>query len=103
MSYSALSDSFKYLWYGSTAIRSMFTLTVQGSTESDVCRRQILMTKVDPCTVRVKARNTNNKYNINLKNYSYLFNLRPNIREFEFPKTALLQPLKREINIMNII
>ena len=32
MSYSALSDSFEYLCYGSTAIRNVFTLTVRGST-----------------------------------------------------------------------
>ena len=30
MSYSALSDSFDYLCYGSTAIINMFTLTVWG-------------------------------------------------------------------------
>ena len=32
MSWSALSDSFEYLCYGSTAIRNIFTLTVRGST-----------------------------------------------------------------------
>ena len=32
MSSLALSDSFEYLWYGSTAIRNIFTLTVRGST-----------------------------------------------------------------------
>ena len=34
---SALSDSFEYLCYGSTAIRNMFALTARGSNlESDV-------------------------------------------------------------------
>ena len=32
MSLSALSDSFEYLCYGSTAVRNMFTLTARGST-----------------------------------------------------------------------
>ena len=32
MSQLALSDSFEYLCYGSTAIRNMLTLTVLGST-----------------------------------------------------------------------
>ena len=32
MSSLALPDSFEYLCYGSTAIRNIFTLTVQGST-----------------------------------------------------------------------
>ena len=65
MSSLDFSDSFKYLCYGFTAIRIICTLTVRGSTlvvriwrlqssESDyVYRRQILMTKVDPCPVRV--------------------------------------------------
>ena len=54
MSYSALSDSFEYLCYGSTAIRNIFSLSVRGSTlESEVCRRQILTTKVDPRAVSV--------------------------------------------------
>ena len=30
--YSALSDSFEYLCYGSTASRNIFTSTVRGST-----------------------------------------------------------------------
>ena len=30
MSYSGLSNSFEYLCYGSTAIRNIFTRTVQG-------------------------------------------------------------------------
>ena len=51
MSYSSLSDLFEYLFYGSTAIRYIFSLTVRGST---FYRRQILMTKVDPRAVRVK-------------------------------------------------
>ena len=54
MSYSALSDSFEYLCYRSTAIRNIFSLTVRGST-LDVRFRQILTTKVDPRAVRVKA------------------------------------------------
>ena len=48
MSYSALFDSFEYLCYGSTAIRNILS-------ESDVYRRQILTTKVDPRAVRVKG------------------------------------------------
>ena len=32
MSYLALSDSFEYLWYGSTAIRNSSALRVHGST-----------------------------------------------------------------------
>ena len=44
----ALSDSFEYLCYGSTAIINIVTLT-----ESDVCRRQIMTTKFNPRTVRV--------------------------------------------------
>ena len=35
---------------------NMFTLTVRGSSESDFCRRQVLPTKVDSRTVRVKDR-----------------------------------------------
>ena len=57
MSSLALSDSFEYLWYKSTAIRNIFTLTVRDRlqpSESDVNRRQILTTKVDPRAVRVK-------------------------------------------------
>ena len=58
MSVLALSDSFEYLCYGSTASINIFTLSVRGSTwtsESDVCRRQILTCKVDPCAVRVNV------------------------------------------------
>ena len=72
----ALSDSFEYLCYGSTTIRNIFILTARGSTldvrilrlqtsdsddkrrlksESDVYRRQILTTKVDPRAVRVNV------------------------------------------------
>ena len=56
MSQLALSDSFDYLCYGSMSIRNIFTLSVWGglyTSESDVCRRQILMAKVDPRPVRV--------------------------------------------------
>ena len=56
MSWLALTASFEYLCYGSTTI-IIVTLTVQESTldsESDVYRRQILTSKVDPPTVRVK-------------------------------------------------
>ena len=52
MSYSALSDSFKYLCYGSTTIINMFTLTVRRATFDT---RQILTTKVDPRAVMAKT------------------------------------------------
>ena len=57
MSYSARSDSFEYLCYGSTTDINMtdinmLILTAWGST-LDVNRRQILMTKVGPGAVRV--------------------------------------------------
>ena len=58
MSLFALSDSFEYLCYGSTATINIFTLTVRDrlqASESDVYRRQILTTKVGPLTVRVRA------------------------------------------------
>ena len=58
MSLLALSVSFEYLCYVSMIIINIFTLTVHGST-SDVYRRQILATKVDPRTVRVKAGSVN--------------------------------------------
>ena len=51
MSYLALSDSFEYLCYGSTAIRNIHDLTVRRSI-LDV-RRQIPTTIVDPRAVRV--------------------------------------------------
>ena len=35
MSWLALSDSFEYLCYGSTAIRNIFIPTVRGSTKLD--------------------------------------------------------------------
>ena len=71
MNVLALSDSFEYLCYGSTAIRYIFTLTVRGSTlvvriwrlqtsDSDDwslsprCKGEILTTKVDPRAVRAK-------------------------------------------------
>ena len=37
MSLLALSDSFEYLCYGSTAIRNISTFTVRGSTSDMVC------------------------------------------------------------------
>ena len=46
------SDSFEYLCYGSTANINIFTLTVRGWT-LDVYRRQNLMSKADPRTVKV--------------------------------------------------
>ena len=49
MSYSALSDSFEYLCYGSAAIRNIFYSHSAGMDFS----RQNLSTKVDPRTVRV--------------------------------------------------
>ena len=58
MSSFALSDSFEYLWYGSTAIKNIFTLPVQGA-NLDVriwrLETQIMSTKVDPRTVRVNV------------------------------------------------
>ena len=50
MSYLALSASFEYLCYGSTAIRNILILLVLGSSvrvssESDVYRRQIVRIK----------------------------------------------------------
>ena len=60
MSQLALFASFEYVCYGPTTIINSFILTVLGSTlyfritsESDVYRRQILTSKVDPRTVRV--------------------------------------------------
>ena len=52
----ALSDSFEYLFYGSTAGINMFTLTVRRSTlvVRIVYRRQIPTTKVVPRAARVK-------------------------------------------------
>ena len=59
MSQLDLSDSFEYLCYGSTAIINISYSYSAGidfkSTESDFYRRQILRTKVDPRTARVKA------------------------------------------------
>ena len=46
MSDSGLSDSFEYLFYGSTANRNIFTLTAGN--------RQILTFKVDPRAVRIR-------------------------------------------------
>ena len=70
MTLLALSHSFEYICYGSTAIENIFTLTVWGSTldvrmilmtkvdpQSDIYRRQILMTKVDPRILRVNPYN----------------------------------------------
>ena len=54
MSQFALSDSFEYLCYGSTAIGNISNLTVGGGGGIDFShRRQMLMTKVDPRAVRV--------------------------------------------------
>ena len=59
MSYSALSDSFEYLCYVSTAIINIFLFLQRRdrhqSSESDVDRRQILTTEVGPCAVRVNS------------------------------------------------
>ena len=57
MSYLALSASFDYICCGSTVIINIFTLTARGST-ADVCRRQILTSKVDPRAVRVNPPST---------------------------------------------
>ena len=59
MSYLALSDLFKYPWYGSTAIINYvysYSARIDFSRQNlhDVYRRQILTTKVDPRAVRVK-------------------------------------------------
>ena len=59
MSYLALSALFKYLCYGSTAINCWFFQCVGGgggrlkTSESDVCRRQILTSKDDPRSDKV--------------------------------------------------
>ena len=60
MSSLALSDSFEYLCYGSTAIINLLILSVLGPhlSESDVCRRQILTYNYIPRTERVKRRIT---------------------------------------------
>ena len=71
MSQLSLSDSFKYppmlLVY---AIINMFNLTVWGST-LNVYRCQILKTKIDLCTVRVKqtANNSNVTHHVSLAWY----------------------------------
>ena len=49
----ALSNSFEYLYYGYTAIINIFTLYNIIQLLSDVYRRQIPTTKVDPRAVRV--------------------------------------------------
>ena len=49
MSYSALSDLFEYLCYGSTAIRNIFTLTARGSTSLRLQKSE----SVDPRAVNV--------------------------------------------------
>ena len=59
MSYSALSDSFDYLCYRSTAIRNFFLLQREDRlypSESDVYRHQILNGKVDSRAVRVNLK-----------------------------------------------
>ena len=56
MSYSALSDSFEYGHY-----KYVYSYSA-GSTESDVYRRQILSTKVDPRAVRVNPFPVNLSY-----------------------------------------
>ena len=44
----ALPDSFKYLCYGSTAIRNIFTLTVRGSTlDVTICNLQTVYSQSD--------------------------------------------------------
>ena len=51
MSYSALSASFEYLCYGSTAISNILLFQCGDrlyTSESDVCRRQILTSNVGP-------------------------------------------------------
>ena len=48
MSYSALSDSFEYLCYGSTAIRNIFSPTVRGLTiDVRMWRVNVLVTFID--------------------------------------------------------
>ena len=54
MSYLALSASFEYLCYGSTAILNIFTITVRGSALDFRIWRLQTTSKVDPRTVRVK-------------------------------------------------
>ena len=56
MYWLAVSASFEYLYRGSTTIMNILFFLVRGSTfmsESDVLRRQILMSKVDPRAVRI--------------------------------------------------
>ena len=68
MAYLALFDLFEYLCYGSMTIRNIFTLPARGSTLvvrdrlSDVYRRQILTSKVDPLAVRVKPNKRHRNY-----------------------------------------
>ena len=46
MSWLALSASFEYLYYGSTAVINIFTLSL-------TVRRSTLNVRIDPCAVRV--------------------------------------------------
>ena len=48
MYWLALSDSFGYLCYGSTAVRNIFIPPERYTSETDVYRRQILMYKYGP-------------------------------------------------------
>ena len=57
MSYFALSVTFEYICNEYTDIINIFTLSVQGTiqtSESDVDRRQVLSSKVNPRAVSVK-------------------------------------------------
>ena len=57
MSWLALSDSFKYLCYESTAIRNILLSQCRGrlyTSESDVYRRQILTYKDGPRAVKIQ-------------------------------------------------
>ena len=57
MPWLALSDSLKYQCYGSTVIINILILSVRGlyTSESDVCRRQILTYKDGPGAERVEG------------------------------------------------
>ena len=61
----SLSDLFEYLCFGFTTIRNFLILSVRGrpyTSESDVCRRQILTYEDGPGAERVTC-HTHNKLN----------------------------------------
>ena len=56
MSQLALFDSFEYLCEESAVIVNILVLAMRESTLDVVYRRQILTSKVDPRTVRIKSK-----------------------------------------------